>query len=111
MAITKADLAETLFTVGLFQKGGLSQQQALRMVTSWPAELLGVSQRVGSLAVGKDADFVALSSEPFGPRSHIRATYIGGQRHFRVTEQQPGDRVIGRARSEPLVSFAIHFRD
>ena len=46
------DRDDTLFVAGLFTGGGLSAQDVLRMVTATPAELLGVSDRVGSLAAG-----------------------------------------------------------
>jgi N-acetylglucosamine-6-phosphate deacetylase len=42
---------------------GLSLADALRMATLTPATLLGVSERKGSLEVGKDADVVILDDE------------------------------------------------
>ncbi|MEM7230863.1 MAG: amidohydrolase family protein [Planctomycetota bacterium] len=44
---------------------GLTPKEALRSVTLGPAEILGVADRVGSIAVGKDADFVVLAGAPF----------------------------------------------
>jgi imidazolonepropionase-like amidohydrolase len=76
------DLGDTLFVAGLFTAGGLSTQEVLRMLTAAPAELLGVADRVGSLAAGKDADFVALDGEPFGTHTRVLATYIGGEAAF-----------------------------
>lgn len=37
-------------------KGGLDRETALRCLTSAPAEILGIDDRVGSIAAGKDAD-------------------------------------------------------
>ena len=74
-----SDLDDTLFAAGLFTAGGLSAQEVLRMVTASPAELLGVADRVGSLAVGKDADFVVLNGEPFATHTRIEAVYVNGQ--------------------------------
>ena len=37
-------------------KGGLDREAALRALTISPAEILGIDERVGSLAEGKDAD-------------------------------------------------------
>ncbi len=73
------DLGEMLFLGGLFTGGGLSDRDVLRMLTLAPAELLGVSDRVGSLAPGKDADFVVLSGAPFATRSRVRSVYVGGK--------------------------------
>ncbi len=44
---------------------GMSDEAALRAITLTPAEILKVDDRVGSIAVGKDADLVILSAHPF----------------------------------------------
>src|SRR5262249_23418753 len=72
------DLGDTLFVGGLFTGGGLSAQQVLQMLTVNAAELLGVADRVGSLSVGKDADFVVLSGEPFATHTRVQAVYVNG---------------------------------
>ena len=58
---------------------GLPEEAALRAMTLSPAEILGVDHRVGSLEVGKDADFVIWSGHPFKTRSRVLRTYINGQ--------------------------------
>ena len=57
---------------------GLSWDQALRAVTLNPAVILGIAQRTGSLAPGKDADFAVFDGDPFHYKSHCVATYIDG---------------------------------
>ncbi|MBW2069600.1 MAG: amidohydrolase family protein, partial [Deltaproteobacteria bacterium] len=42
-------------------------------------ESLGISDRVGSLETGKDADFIVLTGEPFTYKTVILATYIEGK--------------------------------
>lgn len=74
-----ADLDDTLFVAGLFTSAGLSNQEVLRMLTVHPAELLGVSDRVGSLAEGKDADFVVLDGEPFGLHTRVQEVFVNGR--------------------------------
>lgn len=63
---------------------GLSPQQALDAVTLLPARLLGVDNRVGSLAAGKDADFVVWSKDPFDPTAVAEAVHVNG---IRVNER------------------------
>ena len=46
-------------------KYGLSEAAALQALTLEPAKLLGIDKMVGSIEVGKDADLVILSGEPF----------------------------------------------
>jgi imidazolonepropionase-like amidohydrolase len=48
----------------LLVKAGLTPAQALRTATSNPAEFLGLSKKLGSVEVGKDADLVLLSADP-----------------------------------------------
>ncbi|MFK7822409.1 MAG: amidohydrolase family protein, partial [Planctomycetaceae bacterium] len=60
-----ADLDDILFLGGLFTRAGNSPQHVLSMLTSNPATMMGVADRVGSLAAGTDADFVVLSNDPF----------------------------------------------
>ncbi len=72
------DLVDFLFVSGQFLQGGLSEEEALQAITRWPAELLGVDDRVGSLTVGKEADFVVLNNDPFALTSHVLSTYVDG---------------------------------
>lgn len=58
---------------------GLSREQALAAVTSKPAKLLGVSDRVGRVAVGLDADLIVWSGKPFEPTSRPVAIMIDGR--------------------------------
>jgi len=46
-------------------KAGMDMEDALKAITINSAEILGVSDRIGSLAVGKDADIVIWSEHPF----------------------------------------------
>ena len=61
---------------------GLSRSQALDLVTVHPAKIFSLSNRVGRIASGRDADFVVLDGEPFDLSTNVRWVYIGGQRFF-----------------------------
>jgi len=47
-----------------FVQGGFTPHEALRVATLWPAEVLGLDKDLGSLEVGKLADFVVLEKDP-----------------------------------------------
>ena len=80
-------LRDYLLAVGIAVRHGLSREQALRSVGSDAAAILGVDKRVGSLAPGKDADFVLLSGDPLAIGTMVEATYVDGRRVFeRQTE-------------------------
>lgn len=60
-------------------KHGLSFEDTLKAITINPARALGIADRVGSLEVGKDADFVVLNGEPFTYKGSVQQTYIEGR--------------------------------
>lgn len=62
--------------------GGVSEQDALRMVTLNPAIDIGLGDRIGSLEPGKDADLVIMTHHPFDPRSRVDKTMIDGVIYF-----------------------------
>ena len=59
------------------QQMDLSLKDAVRMGTLTPAEIIGVSDRKGSLEKNKDADFLIVDE-----RFHIQKTFIGGELVF-----------------------------
>ncbi|HDS29376.1 MAG TPA: amidohydrolase [Candidatus Acetothermia bacterium] len=62
---------------------GMSDEEALRAITLTPAEILRVDDRVGSIAVGKDADLVVLSGAPFDvAHSRVLRVFIEGETVF-----------------------------
>ncbi len=65
---------------------GMDQDKAFRAVTSYPAELLHLEDRVGSIDVGKDADLVILSGEPFDFASRVEKVLVNGRIVFERQE-------------------------
>ncbi len=64
---------------GLAVRAGMTPEGALRAVTLTPAEVLGVSDRIGSLEPGKLADVVVYRGHPFELASRIAAVVMGGR--------------------------------
>jgi imidazolonepropionase-like amidohydrolase len=62
--------------------GGVSEAEALKMVTLNPAKQLGIDKRVGSIEVGKDADLAVFSAHPFSPDTHCDLTLVDGIVYF-----------------------------
>ncbi len=58
---------------------GVSEETALNAITSTPAKLLGLSNRVGSIREGMDADFVALDGPPLEFTTSRLWTMVDGQ--------------------------------
>ncbi|MBT7166082.1 MAG: amidohydrolase [Victivallales bacterium] len=64
---------------GLAARDGLPEEQALLAITRWPAEILGIDDRVGTLAVGKDADVVVFDGHPLHLGSRPWRVFVNGQ--------------------------------
>lgn len=62
--------------------GGMSEEDALKMVTINPAKMLHVDDRVGSLKVGKDADVVIWSADPLSIYAIAEKTIVDGTIYF-----------------------------
>lgn len=62
--------------------GGLSEEEALKLVTLNPAKLLHIDNRVGSIKVGKDADVVLWSDNPLSIYAKVEKTIIDGQIYY-----------------------------
>ncbi len=61
-------------------KGGLSKLDALRAMTSIPAKILGIGDRIGALKKGMDADIVVANGDIFDIFTDVMRVYIGGER-------------------------------
>jgi imidazolonepropionase-like amidohydrolase len=57
---------------------GLPKEEALKMISKNPAEIFGLGE-VGTLTVGKVANFVIFEGDALEPRSKVHAVYIQGQ--------------------------------
>ena len=62
--------------------GGVPRDEALKMVTLNPAKSLKIDQYVGSLEVGKEADFAIWSGPPLSPYAVCEQTWIEGRKYF-----------------------------
>ena len=62
--------------------GGLTHDEALKLVTLNPAIQLGIDKRVGSIDVGKDADLVIYNHDPLSAYAVVQETLIDGRVYF-----------------------------
>lgn len=63
-------------------KEGLPRDTALRVVTRNPAEIMGVSDRIGSLAPGKDGDLAIWSGDPLDIYQRPLSVYVNGEKVY-----------------------------
>jgi len=67
---------------GIAVQNGMDHQKALEGLTIIPARMLGVDDRIGSLAVGKDADIVLFRGDPLEITSPVEKVFIDGRLVF-----------------------------
>lgn len=83
---------------------GLPWESALSAVTRNPAEIFGVEGTMGTLAVGRSADLVVWSGDPFEPLTRVKHVLIRGQDlplRSRQTELRDRYRDLRSARPRP----------
>ncbi len=68
-----------LFEAALAAANGLSFDEALATITIDAARIIGVADRVGSLAPGKDGDVAIFDGDPFEYTTHCTAVVIDGE--------------------------------
>src|ERR1700736_949858 len=62
--------------------GGLSHDEALKLVTINPAMQLGIDKQVGSIDPGKDADLAIYNHDPLSAYAVVQKTLIDGRVYF-----------------------------
>ncbi len=61
---------------------GLDPDEALKLVTINPAEILGLADRLGSIAPGKDADLAVFSGDPLDLRERVERVFVDGEQVY-----------------------------
>jgi imidazolonepropionase-like amidohydrolase len=89
---------------------GMTEEQAMALVTINPAKILGLDQRIGSLEAGKDADFVIWSGSPLSTTTTAEQTWVDGRKYFDKTEDLEMRRQIERERAM-LIQAALQDDD
>jgi len=88
--------------------GGMTETEALAMVTLNPAKQLGIDNRVGSIEPGKDADLVIYDKYPLSDYAKVQKVLIDGTVYFdrdkdvssRVSKQAEKQKLIEKERLE-----------
>jgi N-acetylglucosamine-6-phosphate deacetylase len=97
IALTSHRLAEKNQFLAAVRKAverGLKKESALRALTTSPAELLGVADRVGTLETGKSAHVIVTDGDLFEEKTKVLETWIDGRRQ--EVKKSPEHDVRGR---------------
>jgi imidazolonepropionase-like amidohydrolase len=58
---------------------GLDRNEAIKTITLYPAQILGIDDRVGSLETGKDATFIVTDGDPLDIRTRVVRAFVQGR--------------------------------
>ena len=67
-------------SAALAAKAGLPEYEAIKAITINPAKILGLDNRVGSIKVGKDADFIICTKNILDTQNEIQSVYVDGKK-------------------------------
>jgi imidazolonepropionase-like amidohydrolase len=87
LASVNSDSADTIRRLNTeaaktMKYGGLTEEEALKLITINPATHLQVDKYVGSIEPGKDADFVIWDKHPLSSFARAQQVYIDGVKYF-----------------------------
>jgi imidazolonepropionase-like amidohydrolase len=76
--------------------GGVSREDALKMLTLNPAKMMYMDDKVGSLEVGKQGDVVLLNGSPFDAFSRVEKTIVDGIVYFDLSDEAEtrGEKIV-----------------
>jgi len=96
--VTRYNARNIKYEAGNAVAYGMSYDDALRAVTLTPAELFGLSDRLGSLQTGKEANVVVWSGDPFEFSTQVEHVFIRGRE---IKEPSRQDLLIERYKPRP----------
>lgn len=88
-----SDSRDLPYHAGLASAYGLGKDEALKAVTLYPAQILGIADKVGSIEAGKIANLVVTDGDLLEPRTNVKYVFIKGRlipltsRHTELFEQ------------------------
>ena len=74
-----AEVRDLPYQAGIAGAFGLGKDEALKSVTIYPAQILGIADRYGSIDTGKMANIVVADGDILDPRTNIKYLFIDGR--------------------------------
>lgn len=84
----------------MMRYGGLTEEQALKIITYNGAVQLGVEKRVGSIEVGKDADIAIWNAHPLSVYASVDKTFIDGKVYFDREQDKEMQAAMAKERAD-----------
>ncbi|MFM1876436.1 MAG: hypothetical protein RL266_2173 [Bacteroidota bacterium] len=91
--------------------GGMSQEEAWKMVTLNPAKMLKMDSQTGSLKAGKDADVVVWSANPLSIYAKAEQTYVDGVLYYSVQKDEAAREALNKERNRIIQKMITAKKD
>lgn len=78
-SFNSSDSRNLPYEIGNAVSYGLPKEEALKAITLYPAQILGLSDRVGTLEPGKVANLIVTNGDPLEFRTEVKHLFINGQ--------------------------------
>jgi imidazolonepropionase-like amidohydrolase len=85
--------------------GGVSEEEAWKMVTLNPAKMLHLDSRLGSIKVGKDADVVLWNNNPLSIYARPEKTIIEGTVYFDSEKDEQLQQSVAKERNRIMLKM------
>jgi adenine deaminase len=85
--------------------GGMSEEEAWKMVTLNPAKMLHLDNRLGSIKVGKDADVVLWNNNPLSIYARPEKTIIDGTVYFDIEKDEQTRESLAKERNRIMLKM------
>lgn len=99
--IVGRDIMHLPVEVGFAIRGGLSEDLAMASITTVPARMMGISHRVGTLEIGKDADLIVTDGDLLHYQTFVQYTVIDGQIVYDKQQELFFSHIRPRPEAEP----------
>lgn len=99
LAFSAGNARHIAFQAGMAAAFGLAEEAALKSVTQWPAEIIGVGDQLGTLEPGKRATFFVAGGSPLEATTQITRAWIDGEPYDFSRDRQR--RLYERYRNRP----------
>ena len=87
--------------------GGLTEIQALKLITLNPAKMLHIDDKVGSIKVGKSADLVLWTDNPLSIYAKVNTTIIDGQVYYDKNDDAKLQEDIKKERARIIAKLIV----
>ena len=71
-----SDAAATFSEMRALKEGGVRESEIIKGATIYPAQWLGVADRLGSIAPGKQANILVVNGDPLSDIAQMQATFV-----------------------------------